>query len=91
MSMNKNTNLLSSRGRKAIEVLMSGGFFRKQLVRQYRGGEQFETRLRNADGTVAKGFGIKTFFELDDADMLARRECLAGSCWATEYELEGAS
>lgn len=72
---------------KALEVLAAGGYFRKQLETQYRGGEKFVTRLRYASGTIVKGVGIKTFFELESAGKLQWRECASSSVWPSEWVL----
>ena len=80
-----------SRTEQALEVLKSGGFFRKQLETQYRGGEKFVTRLRDNSGHVVKGVGIKTFFELEDAGCLSHRPCLSSSTWPSEYVLREAA
>jgi hypothetical protein len=39
---------LSSRAQKALEVLKAGGKFRKALETQFKGGEKFAMRLRDA-------------------------------------------
>ncbi len=78
--MNKRTEL-------AIEILKNGGYFRKQLETQYRGGEKFHTRLRNADRQIVKGVGFQTWAELEDSGMLQRRECLSSSVWPEEWVL----
>jgi hypothetical protein len=73
---------------RALEVLKSGGYFRKQLESTYRNGEQFKTRLRDANGHVVSGIGIKTFFALEDAGKLAYRPCTSSSVWPSEYQLK---
>lgn len=78
--MNKRTEL-------AIEILKNGGYFRKQLETQYRGGEKFHTRLRNANRQIVKGVGFQTWAELEDSGMLQRRECLSSSVWPEEWVL----
>lgn len=71
----------------ALSTLRSGGYFRKALETQYRGGEKFCMRLRTASGSVVKGVGFKTFFELES--MLVSRPCAKSSTWPTEYILKG--
>lgn len=70
---------------KALEVLKAGGYFRKALETQYRGGEKFEMRLRNAQGEVVKGFGYATFYALEKS--LKNRACQSSSVWPQEWEL----
>lgn len=79
---------LSARAEKAVEILKAGGYFRKALETQYKGGDKFMMRLRNAKGQVVKGYGFQTFFELQDASMLAWRECASSSAWPEEYQLK---
>ena len=78
---------LSKRAQTALNILKDGGYFRKQLETQYRGGEKFETRLRDKDRKVVKGLGIKTFFELQDAGLLQYRPCPSSSTWPEEWIL----
>jgi hypothetical protein len=76
---------LSARAEKAVEILKAGGYFRKQLETQYRGGEKFQMRLRDAQHQIVKGFGFQTYFELTDAQMLQWRECVRSSAYPEEY------
>lgn len=78
---------LSARGMRAYEALQAGGYFRKQLQTQYRGGEKFETRLHDASGQVVPGIGYKTWAELSDAGVLASRPVQRSSAWPSEWEL----
>lgn len=78
---------LSARGMRAHAVLQSGGYFRKQLESQYRGGEKFETRLRDASGQVVPGIGYKTWAELSDAGLLASRPVPRSTVWPSEWGL----
>lgn len=74
-----------SRTDTAIQTLVAGGYFRKQLETQWKGGEKFVTRLRDRAGHVVKGVGIKTFFELQDAGKLQHRDCASSSVWPQEW------
>lgn len=78
---------LSARGMRAYEALQAGGYFRKQLQAQYRGGEKFETRLHDASGQVVPGIGYKTWAELSDAGVLASRSVQRNSAWPSEWGL----
>lgn len=80
---------LSSRAQQAVEVLKAGGKFRKALETQYRGGEKFQMRLRDAQGRVVKGFGFQTFYELVDARLLAyvHAHDSVSSVWPQEWVL----
>ncbi len=78
---------LSKRAQTALNILKNGGYFRKQLETQYRGGEKFETRLRDKDGKVVKGFGFKTFYEIKDAGLLQYRPCPSSTVWPEEWTL----
>lgn len=78
---------LSARGMRAHAVLQSGGYFRKQLQSQYRGGEKFETRLHFASGQVVPGIGYKTWAELSDAGLLASRPVPRSTVWPSEWGL----
>lgn len=75
-----------SRTEQALKVLQEGGYFRKQLESQYRGGEKFVTRLRNAEGYVVKGVGFQTFVELES--QLEYKECASSSVWPQEWKLK---
>lgn len=78
---------LSARGLRAHAVLQSGGYFRKQLESQYRGGEKFETRLHDASGQVVPGIGYKTWAELSDAGLLNSRPVPRSTVWRSEWGL----
>lgn len=78
---------MNTKAQKALEVLKDGGYWRKQLETSYRGGEKFKTRLRNAEGRVVPGFGIKTFCEHEDAGVLTHKECSSSSVWPQEWKL----
>lgn len=78
---------LSARGMRAHAVLQSGGYFRKQLQSQYRGGEKFETRLHFASGQVVPGIGYKTWAELSDAGLLDSRPVPRSTVWPSEWGL----
>jgi hypothetical protein len=79
---------MSARTEKALAVLKAGGYFRKALETQYKGGEKFMMRLRDSTGAVVKGVGFQTFFELKDLGMLERRECVRSSAYPEEYALK---
>jgi hypothetical protein len=80
---------LSARAEQALKVLEAGGKFRKALETQYRGGEKFVTRLRDAQGQIVKGVGYQTFQELITAGKLAyqRPYDAVGSAWPQEWVL----
>ncbi len=75
---------MGKREATAIEVLKSGGYFRKALERTYM-GEKFVTRLRTAGGGVVPGVGFATFAKLWEEGKLRSRECAKGSTWPREY------
>jgi len=79
---------MSARTEKALEVLEAGGYFRKALETQYKGGEKFMMRLRDSTGAVVKGVGFQTFFELKDLGKLQYRECVRSSAYPEEYVLK---
>ena len=83
----KGTPQLSSRAKRALDVLKAGGYFRKQLERGFRGREQFQTRLRAADRSVIPGIGFSTLEELKQAGLVRWRDCPSSSIWPEEYEL----
>ena len=78
---------MKTRTVKAIEVLKAGGYFREQLETQYRGGEKFTVRLRDAAGKVVAGFGYATRAELIAAGLIISRACARSSLWPTEHVL----
>jgi hypothetical protein len=82
---------LSSRAQKALEVLKAGGKFRKALETQFKGGEKFAMRLRDAQGQIVKGVGFQTFYELVDAGTLSfqRAHDSVSSAWPQEWVLCG--
>jgi hypothetical protein len=58
---------LSKRARAALDLLADGGQMVERLERdRYTGREQFHTRFM-MKGSVVRGLGIKTKFELQDA------------------------
>ena len=71
----------------ALEVLSAGGYFRKQLERQYHGREQFQYRLREASGAIVKGVGFQTWYALDQAGLLQWRQCERSTVWPEEWIL----
>ena len=71
----------------AMEVLQAGGYFRKQLERQFHGYEQFQYRLREADGAVVKGIGFQTWNALHEAGLLTVKDCAKSSVWPQEWKL----
>jgi hypothetical protein len=76
---------MDGRAKKALAVLEAGGYFRKALETQWRGGEKFAMRLRNANGHVVAGYGFKTFYALEDAGLLQQRDCAPSSVWPSEW------
>lgn len=79
---------MTKRIQEAVEVLRAGGYWRKALETEYRGGEKFHTRLRANGGTAVKGFGLKCHAAMVAAGMLQRRECCTTSCWPEEWVLQ---
>jgi DNA repair protein RadC len=82
------TPTLGAKAKRALEHLKAGGFFRKQLHTQYRGGEKFETHLHDEHGGTVYGIGFKTFHELQTAGHL---ESVGGipssSVWRSEWKI----
>ena len=84
------TKSLNKREELAIDTLKSCGYFRKALETGSRGREQFETRLRDANGQVVKGVGYATWSKFNDMHILALRpmgDAGRGSTWPTEWKL----
>lgn len=84
---------LTKRAQSAVEILRNGGFFRKALESQYKGGEKFKTRLYAAGSTpwprfAVKGFGYQTWQELLGAGILQSRPCSPSSVWPEEWSLD---
>lgn len=70
--MTTNLPKLSSRAKRALEILADGGEFNHRLERNtYTGREQFQYRLKTATGGIVKGIGLSAFHELNDAGFLA--------------------
>lgn len=66
--MTSNMPKISSRARKALDLLANGGRMVVRLERNsYTGREQFETRFLGENGGVVPGLGVKTKFELEAA------------------------
>jgi hypothetical protein len=86
--MTNATKQISARARKALEILKAGGYFRTQLETKYYPvrREQFVTRLRYENGSIASGFGFQTYQEL--LPQLQRRDCVVTSVWPEEYKLK---
>jgi hypothetical protein len=64
---------LSSRAKKALDVLSNGGRFCVRLERDsYTGREQFKHRLLAtlSGSSVVKGVGLSAFYELKDGGFL---------------------
>lgn len=78
---------LSKKARTAVEMMKAGAYWRKALETGWRGREMFETRLRFAGTGVVRGFGFKTWAELEAASLLTTRECAKSSTWPTEWVL----
>lgn len=73
---------------KAKAILAAGGYWRKALESSYRGGEQFQIRLRNERHFVVKGFGFATHKQMLEADLLASRVTAPSSLWPEEWVLK---
>src|SRR5690606_16416080 len=78
---------LSARAKQALDVLRQGGYCRKRRGRNFKGGETFKTRLRDASGNVVPGIGFQTREELAAAGMLVRRDVPRSSVWPEEWGL----
>ena len=74
---------LRGRALRAAEIVRAGGWFETKLERNYHGRDQFHTRLYNADGTCAKGFGFAAHNECKVAGILRNRQMWRTSAWAT--------
>jgi len=80
----------SNRARKALEILVDGGRFEYRLERDgYTGFEKFRYRLKTEKGSIVKGIGHSTFYELERAGYLAARYEAATSI-STPYYLRKA-
>lgn len=79
---------LSKKAQQVIELMKNGAFWRHQLeTNSFTRREQFKHRLvQPGQGNIA-GFGAITFYELEDAKLLKRKECVKTSAYPTEYEL----
>jgi len=78
---------LSSRAKKALEVLSEGGQFCCRLERNnYTGREQFQYRLMK-NGHVIKGVGVNVFYEIKE-QFLTMAE--GGTSVSTYYKLRTA-
>jgi len=67
------TNLptLSSRAKKALDILADGGSFCRRLERNsYTRREQFQYRLIDAQGFTLRGVGLSAFYELERHNFL---------------------
>lgn len=76
---------MAPRAIKAMAVLTTGGYWRKQLETQYRGNEQFVYRLHDKAGSVVKGVGFQTFCEMEK--LLTTRSCPSSTVWPMEWVL----
>lgn len=79
---------LSSRAQKAIQVMRTGGYFRRALEPYYKGGEKFKTWLYNANRTRHPGVGYQTWQELIGYGIIASRYCAPSSTWPEEWSLD---
>lgn len=83
-----NMPALSSRARRALEVLSNGGEFKYALERNsFTGREQFQWRLIAANGGKVAGMGHATYHELNNAGLMGhgRPNGFTGS--STSYRL----
>lgn len=78
---------LSKRALACVDLMKTGAYWRYALETQFRGGEKFTPRLR-VKGQVVPGYGMKTFFEMKDADLFVQRDCPRSSTWPQEYVLK---
>jgi hypothetical protein len=82
------TNLpkLSNRSRKALDVLADGGTFVSRLERNgYTGREQWAYRLQQTGGSIVRGIGLASFYELKDLGFLVLASCTSVSSY---YKLD---
>jgi hypothetical protein len=80
--------MASKRYAVAMEVLQSGGYFRRALERAWQGGEKFKTRLYRADLTVVPGVSGATLNKLRAAGVVVYRSCTPSSTWPEEFVLD---
>lgn len=78
---------MSKRAEACAALMRQGAYWRSQLESGWRGREQFETRLRAAGGGVIPGFGFQTWAEMEDAGLLAHKDCTSSSVWPQEWKL----
>jgi hypothetical protein len=82
--MTSNLPKLSSRAKKALDVLADGGKFVCRLERDsYTGREQFAYRLLK-EGHVVRGVGLAAFYEIKDEFLTV---CDNNTSVSTYYEL----
>lgn len=84
------TNLpeLSTRAKRALDVLADGGEFVCRLERNsYTGREQFAYRLLK-DGRVVRGIGLAAFYEIKDRFLTIAD---GGTSVSTYYKLRRAA
>jgi hypothetical protein len=63
---------LSTRAKKAYVILFGGGKFVQRLERdRYTGREQWKYHLETNEGIKISGFGVTTFYELDNLGLLS--------------------
>jgi hypothetical protein len=84
------TNLptLSTRAKKALDVLADGGKFVHRLERNgYTGREQFAYRLIDNAGCIVRGVGLSAFYEIKDQFLAL---CEHNTSVSTYYKLRAA-
>lgn len=88
--MASNLPNLSSRAKRALDILADGGRFVRRLERDsYTGREQFRYRLLPATSSFAiKGVGIAAFYELERAGFLSLTN--EGTSVSSYYKLNAA-
>lgn len=74
---------LTGRARRAAEIIRAGGVFSEQLERNWKGVQQFRTRLLDASGVVVPGFGFRARHTCERAGILRRVSTWRTSAWET--------
>jgi hypothetical protein len=64
---------LTARAKKALDILADGGSFHHVLeTNSYTRRDQFQYRLKQADGALIRGVGHSAFHELEKLGFLAK-------------------
>jgi hypothetical protein len=86
--MTSNMPKLSNRAAAAINILADGGSFDYALeTNSYTRRDQFQWRLRTANGFVVKGMGHATYHELNMAGFMGHGKANGFTGSSTSYYL----